>query len=362
MDRNIRTLLNSSRRHLGWLLLGLCLTACTGLAPAAETTPPTSTAALLPTVTPGEVLPLTGYLRAHDPVIAKTGDRYYVFTTGSRIPFLCSDDMRAWEFCGRVFNDIPAWVQEAVPGVGDLWAPDIAYFNDKWHLYYAGSTFGHNRSVIGLVTNTTLDPDDPAYEWVDEGLVIESQPSDDWNAIDPNIAFDEAGQPWLSWGSYWSGIKLRRIDPATGKPPADAPLQSIAARPRTAPGSEAIEAPFIIRRGAYFYLFVSFDACCQGLNSTYKIMVGRAAQIDGHYVDRDGNALTAGGGTLVLASWQQYKGPGHNAVFHEDGTDWLVYHAYATAQAGEPVLRIEALGWDDEGWPIAPSSLNSGSP
>jgi arabinan endo-1,5-alpha-L-arabinosidase len=98
-------------------------------------------------------------------------------------------------------------------------------------LYYAGSTFGSRRSVIGLATNVTLDPNRPDYAWVDEGEVIASSPTDDWNAIDPNLVLDENQQPWLAFGSYWSGIKLRKVDAATSKLATDNPqLYALASR------------------------------------------------------------------------------------------------------------------------------------
>jgi arabinan endo-1,5-alpha-L-arabinosidase len=193
------------RRSFAWALAaaGAALIAGCG---AAILPAPTSA----PTPAPAVMLEPEGFTqRIHDPVMAREGDTYYVFSTGSRIIVICSKDMVTWEWCGRVFEKNPRWLTDAVPGVGDLWAPDISFFNGKWHLYYAGSTFGSNRSAIGLATNVTLDRDSPDYEWVDEGLVIRSAPGDDWNAIDPNVAFDETGQPWLSFGSFWSGIKMR---------------------------------------------------------------------------------------------------------------------------------------------------------
>lgn len=330
-----------------WLIVAI-MTACT-TAPQPQRQPTS-----VPAVVPGKIIEPAGYVKAHDPVMAKDGGRYYVFTTGSRIPILCSTDMTQWEFCGRVFTENPQWARDAVQGVTDLWAPDISFFNGKWHLYYSASTFGKNRSAIGLATNTTLNPDDPNYRWVDEGLVIESKQGDSFNAIDPNVAFDENNAPWLAWGSFWSGLKLRKLDAKTGKPAADAPVISLAGG---RPGPNAIEAPFIIKRGEYFYLFFSTDFCCRGADSTYNIRVGRSATIDGPYVDKEGKPLTQGGGTPVLAGGRRWRGTGHNGIFSEAGTDWLVYHAYDAEEVGSAKLRIEALGWDAAGWPIAPSSL-----
>jgi arabinan endo-1,5-alpha-L-arabinosidase len=104
------------------------------------------------------MLPQGFIQHTHDPVIAHEGDAYYVFSTGSRIPLLCSKDKVNWEFCGRVFEKDPAWVREINPNLVDLWAPDISYFNDQWHLYYAASNFGSQNSAIGLATNMTLNP------------------------------------------------------------------------------------------------------------------------------------------------------------------------------------------------------------
>jgi len=187
--------------------------------------------------------------------------------------------------------------------------------------------------------------------------VIASQPGDDWNAIDPNLAFDEAGQPWLAFGSYWSGIKLRKIDSTTGKLATDDPkLYALASRPHNAESPGAIEGAFIIHHGAFYYLFASFDFCCRGADSTYNVRVGRATQLTGPYVDRDGKAMLAGGGTPLLAAYDRWRGPGHNGIFQENDTDWIVYHAYDALEVGVPKLRIEALTWDAEAWPHAPSA------
>jgi arabinan endo-1,5-alpha-L-arabinosidase len=313
-------------------------------------------------------LPLSGdYPITHDPSIAHEGDTYYVFATTSnanegQFPIRCSHDLLAWKLCGRVFDAIPAWIHEASPATRELWAPDISYFQGKYHLYYAYSAFGVNTSGIALATNETLDPQSPKSHWQDEGLVLKSTTTDDFNAIDPNIVFDAKGQPWLSFGSFWGGIKMRRIDPVTGKTSAvDPALYSLAARampklpeppkPGLPADWQAIEAPFIVRHGDFYYLFVSFDLCCRGTKSSYRTMVGRSRTVTGPYLDADGKPMLQGGGTQLLTPNSRWLGPGGESVLQRPEGDILVFHAY-DAITGKPALQISTITWT-EGWPHA---------
>ncbi|HEY2971239.1 MAG TPA: arabinan endo-1,5-alpha-L-arabinosidase [Pyrinomonadaceae bacterium] len=303
---------------------------------------------------------LRGDIRqVHDPVIIQDGDTYYLFSTRAGIAIRCSKDLISWRLCGDVFAHLPEWAVKDVPGLRGLWAPDVSYFNGKYHLYYSVSTFGSNRSSIGLATNQTLDQASERYRWVDQGKVISSYASDDWNAIDPNVVLDEKNEPWLSFGSFWGGIKLRKLDYATGKLSShDQTLYALARRPRTPELPGAIEAPVIIRKNNYYYLFVSFDFCCRGKDSSYNIRVGRARRLTGPYMDRSGKLMMEGGGTLVVAGKGRWAGPGHCAILQNKDGDMLVYHAYDTEWRGIPTLRIARLLWDLEGWPriSSPSS------
>lgn len=295
----------------------------------------------------------------HDPSIIREGETFYLFSTRAGISVHCSEDLIRWRLCGDVFGHLPLWAVQDVPGLRGLWAPDISYFNGRYHLYYSVSTFGSNRSSIGLATNRTLDPASDKYMWADQGKVIGSSLSDDWNAIDPNIVLDEGGQPWLSFGSFWGGIKLRKIDSATGKLDLkDQSLYPLASRPRSPDLPGAIEAPFIFRKNGYYYLFVSFDFCCRGKDSTYNVRVGRSRLVTGPYTDRDGRDMREGGGTLVLASEGRWRGPGHCAILQDKGGEKIVYHAYDADARGIPTLRISSLVWDGEGWPALKAAGN----
>jgi arabinan endo-1,5-alpha-L-arabinosidase len=136
------------------------------------------------------------------------------------------------------------------------------------------------------------------------------------------------------------------LNPSTGKR-SDSNILSIASRPDTSDG--AIEAPYITRRGNYYYLWVSFDRCCAGAASTYRTMVGRSTSVTGPYVDRNGRAMTAGGGTEVLASHGSIHGPGHPAVFTDSDADVLVYHYYA--DNGAALLGINLIR-NESDWPV----------
>jgi arabinan endo-1,5-alpha-L-arabinosidase len=292
----------------------------------------------------------------HDPSMIKEGSTYYLFSTddpagnigNGNIQIRTSTSLRQWSYRDTVFKNIPAWVTNATGPIPNLWAPDISYYHGLYHLYYAGSTFGTTNSVIGLATNTTLNLTSPAYHWVDHGLVIRSITGDDWNAIDPNLALDAQGRPWLAFGSFWSGIKLVALNSQTGKPTSQHPtLDSLAYRP----GTNAIEAPSIIYHRPYYYLFVSFDFCCRGVNSTYRIMVGKADRITGPYLDRAHVPMDEGGGTQLLASNGYERGPGGQSVGWDGRADLLVYHYYDARDSGNPKVQVRRLFWTADGWP-----------
>lgn len=303
------------------------------------------------TPTPAQVQSnMQGDLRAHDPALIKQGNTYYVFSTGGGIQIRSSVDLRSWQFVGTVFDAIPTWVTDAVGPLTDLWAPDISYIHGTYVLFYAGSQFGKNTSVIGLATNTTLDPTSSHYRWVDQGLVLQSTSSNDYNAIDPNLVLDAQQRPWLDFGSFWTGIKLRLLDPHTLKPSTlDTTLYALAANP----GSDAIEAPSIVHKDGYYYLFASIDYCCRGADSTYKTVVGRARDITGPYVDRDGVQMEQGGFTLLLEGYLNMRGPGGASVYLDNGTYLLIHHYYDAAEDGAIKFFIRRLNWDKDGWPQA---------
>lgn len=325
----------------------------------------------LPAQTPRTALALTGDLApVHDPAIIKQGDTYYLFNTSQAdqppglIHIRRSKDLRAWERAGAVFTAIPDWATKTIVGTRGIWAPDISFVNGEYRLYYSISTFGSNRSAIGLATSKTLDQSSLDYRWVDKGMVVESRPGVGFNAIDPNFVADREGKQWLSFGSFWTGIKLIALDPVTGKQSRnDTAIRGIASRPAPRGANNALEAPFIIERGGWYYQFVSYDYCCKGNASTYYTVVGRSKAIAGPYLDREGKSLMDGYGDIVLRADQEeqgrYRGPGHVAILRDPGQDYMVYHAYDREERGRPTLRIAPLTWSGDGWPSTGEGVRS---
>ncbi len=298
--------------------------------------------------------PTSQPMRVHDPRLAKDGDWYYVFSTGAGIPSWRSRDLRDWESLGAVFDAAPAWTVPDFPRGNYIWAPDVVFFANRFHLYYAVSHFGRNDSAIGHATNATLDRGDARFKWVDHGAVLRTHPQDNWNAIDPSVFVDEQKTPWLVAGSFWSGIKLFQLDPQTGEVASKEP---IGLAQRHAP--DAIEAGAIAHHGDWYYLFVSYDYCCRGVRSTYKLMVGRSHQIAGPYLDFDKRPMLDGGGTLVLAGYGNVRGPGHAGILHEGDRDLLVHHYYDADEDGRSLLQIRPLLWGADGWPLAGEPINT---
>lgn len=321
----------------------------------------------------------TDTLMVHDPVMAWENGVFYLFSTGMGVQVATSTDRKTWTVhpFGAI-REIPSWTHDSVPGFRNhVWAPDIINYKGRWWMAYSCSTFGRNTSAIGLASSPTLNfKDSLLYYWKDEGCLVSSQEHrDKWNAIDPAFILDKQGNPWLTWGSFWDGIQLARLDPETMHIPQGERPKTIARRialrdtlsvepnptSRHA-GRNAIEAPFITRHGDYFYLFVSHDYCCRGMKSNYKVVVGRSLNIEGPYLDREGRDLAAGGGTLVIQGDKvDFEAAGHNAFYHiptgvdDQGnikhTDIFICHGYSIKHSGQAILIQREVEWTNDGWP-----------
>lgn len=306
----------------------------------------------------------------HDPALIVDDDgTWYVYSTGlvnrekggTIQAWSSHDDGVTWESEGAVWDEVPAWIDEHFADgelPDNLWAPEVYEHDGTYYLYYSASRFGTNTSLTALATNTTLDPDDPDYAWVDQGLVVES-PQDiaggkTFNAIDAGIVEDADETPYMAIGSHWYGVFLVEISWPSGKPVAGALDDAVHLVDRFAPGNR-VEAPFITEHDGWYYLLVSFDACCQGADSTYHVAMGRSRSVTGPYLDAEGRDMVGGGGTTLLDTHGAVVGPGGQSVFD----DVLAFHYYDASNEQAPyvpTLGLQRLAWVD-GWPVVDSTV-----
>jgi len=309
----------------------------------------------------------------HDPVMAYENGTYYIFATGMGIQQMTSTDRKNWTVHSEpVMSVIPKWTHDSVPGFAHhVWAPDVIQWHGRWWLAYSCSTFGRNGSAIGLLSTRSL----AMPIWNDEGCIVTSREKrDNWNAIDPNFIIDDQDKPWLVWGSFWDGIQIARLDTtmhiAKGEKPrtvarrynlnskdakAALPINPNPPKNPTSDfaGPNAIEAPFIFKHDGWYYLFVSWDYCCQGSKSNYRVAVGRSRSVEGPYLDSKGIDMRYGGGNLFLeGDKKEYEAAGHCAVYHIDGEDLFICHGYSITQNGTSVLIQRLIRWTPDGWPL----------
>jgi arabinan endo-1,5-alpha-L-arabinosidase len=312
-----------------------------------------------------------GARHAHDPTVVRDDDGiYYMFSTDSvanseHIPIgvhvRISQDLVGWTYAGTALDGVPG-PAAAWSGAKGLWAPEVVRWESgDWHMYYSASTFGSNTSAIGLAVAPS-----PAGPWQDRGLVVATRAGQhSQNAIDAAVAFDADGTPWLTYGSFFSGVYILPLDRTSGMPLVDGDLgTAIARRQQSVEG--AVEGAFILRRpgDGRYVLFASYDS----LFSSYNVRVAVADSITGPYRDLNGRVMTdldaspASVGTKVLGSHQFDGGtgwlaPGHNSVFTQDGPDgnpehFMVHHVRFAEDPTEHVVQLRRLFFNSAGWPV----------
>jgi arabinan endo-1,5-alpha-L-arabinosidase len=299
-----------------------------------------------------------GSANVHDPTIIQIGGRYFCFhTSGNSFGVMrSSKDLREWKALGPILPSQPEWLKSRYRHQS-IWAPDVLVLGSKLRVYYSASNWGVNQSVIGLAECENFNPEKPLEGWVDKGLVIESRTDKEtYNAIDPETIVDEHGRHWMFFGSYFAGIYVVELDPATGKLKNN---DLILVARNTSERGNPLEGAAVCRRDGYYYLFVSYGLAGQGVRSTYRIMVGRSRLPNGPFVDAGGKKMEDGGFVNVLKSSPPMFSPGHSDILQDTSGRWFMpYHFYDGRQNwrgdlwGRPTLQIREILWSPDGWPM----------
>ena len=283
---------------------------------------------------------------APDPTIIKANGLYYLYATGEKI--YRSNNMINWQYVRKVFEGKtrPSFVD-----VSSYWAPCITKQDNTYVLYFALSTWGGvDAAGIGVATAST--PEGPFDIANGNGKLFQSGEVGVKNSIDPNY-IEENGRKYIIWGSFYGiyGIELNS-DGLTVKD----------TRNKFQLAGTYFEAPYIYKRGGYYYLFGSIGSCCEGDNSTYQTVVGRSTSFTGPYTARNGGRMLDNSFEVLLSGNSVWAGPGHNSRIIEDnsGTTWMTYHAYIRGQSniGRTAL-IDEVKWSNDGWPYFTNGVPS---
>ena len=278
----------------------------------------------------------------HDPsTIAECDGKYYTFGTGGG--GLISDDGWSWHSGAER------------PGGGA--APDVLKIGDRYLVIYGatggGLGGGHNGRILTM-WNKTLDPKSPDFKYTTPIEVCASDGMEDQDAIDPGLLLDPTtGRLWACYGTYFGTIRLIELDPKTGERIKGNIEKDIAID---------CEATDLIYRDGWYYLLGTHGTCCDGVNSTYNIVVGRSRNVEGPYIDNVGRDMFHGGGKMVIAAGDRVCGPGHfGRTIVDEGVEIMSCHYEADFErSGRSVLGIRPLLWKN-GWPVAGERFKEGT-
>lgn len=270
-------------------------------------------------------------------------------------PILSSTNLIDWTYAGSVFEPAnrPFW---GTPNAG-IWAPDIVKIGSTFNYYYSLSTWGDPDPGIGVATASH-----PLGPWQDHGPILRSLSIGVNNSIDP-VVFEAEGKVYMIWGSFRGiyGVELTSdgLSLKDGENASQTKVLLAGLDTSTNWNAATYEAPYILQKDGYYYMFLSSGTCCNGHQSTYNVRVVRSTSPMGPYIDHMGrSALGTYRGYQVLMGSSYFAGPGHNSIIQDKKGDYyIVYHAFDTSQSpsygNSPrrSLLIDLLSWNEDGWP-----------
>lgn len=295
--------------------------------------------------------PVITFSSVADPTVIRTDEGFYLYATQTNsywIPIYFSKDLVNWEFKRSAFRKATRPTEDVLPGGGAFWAPEIRYINGKYVLYFSWAKWGDGSISYTAVATS----DSPVGDFLNaKPLLI----TDDFgsNCID-QFYYEEDGKKYMFVGSF-NGIYVTELTDdglsvkrgADGKPVLK---KQVCGR--------AFEGTNIYKKGKYYYLFASINNCCpnNGMDSKYKVVVGRSENLLGPYVDRKGKDMLDNFWELVLeGDGETFFGPGHNSIIIPDdaGTDWMIYHSYVkeNGTVGGRLGMLDRIVWSADGWP-----------
>lgn len=285
-----------------------------------------------------------------DPAFYQENGKFYLFssvppaedaddaTMTSVIPIMESTDLTTWQRSKSVFNadTKPSFISGAYPI-----CPEIALVADRYLLYYSMSTV--EKSGIGVAVCDLINGD-----YVDRGQIISSTSARVDGVCSPSFISD-GGRNYLVFGNF-NGIYMIELS-ANGLSTVGSPVQI---------ASEVFDAPYIYKRGEWFYLFATVGMTDGGAECKCTLEVGRSKNIDGPFVNKGGEEMMKGYSELLIGNSAKFTGAGHGCVFDlADGSTWILYNAYDLSNVKKGrTLMLDRINWADD-WPSVRGQIGS---
>ena len=312
-----------------------------GAAPALVLTALLAGCAALDEAPPEYRNPLTAFEFA-DPTVLRAPDGwYYAYATQGapagktlNIQVARSRDLVRWDAPSDALPRKPAWGATKQW----FWAPHVLFDAQRrtYFMYYSAEPDDAGGKCLAVATAT-----EPQGPFTDSGRPLLC--GEGIEHIDP-MAFDDpqTGRRWLYWGSGRRPLKVQELSAdRLSFAPGSAP-QPILSPDAQRPYRSLIEAPWVVHRDGWYYLFYSGDRCCTS-DPRYAVLVARSQSATGPFEDRDAPVLERN------AAW---RAPGHGALIDDQAAQtWILYHAIAPAEgARKRQLLIDRVVFED-GWP-----------
>jgi GH43 family beta-xylosidase len=273
-----------------------------------------------------------------DPGVVHDGTQYVATCTSGgaadAFPLRTSKDMVTWTWAGHIFPSArkPTWAR------GDFWAPEIHRVGTGYIAYYTARHADGKLSIGAATGPSAVGP------FTDIGVPLVHDSA--MGMIDATVFTDTAGIRYLVWKA--DGNAVGQPTPIYGQQ-LSADGRALVGTRRTLISNNlaweggVVEAPWVVARDGYYYLFYSGNAY---YNSTYAIGVARATSPLGPYTKL---------GAPILKSASGWIGPGHGSVVTSpSGTSTMVYHAWNSGQTAR-VMLVDPIIWSG-GWPSMPEA------
>ena len=340
--RNLR-LITSHLLLLTVLLLGNLACSQTKMAVPPVASPPT---VVTSTTFQNPLLP-----SGPDPFVAqKDGYYYYLHTLSNRLAIWRTTAMSG---LGTAPSTV-VWTPPANGAAsGNLWAPEMFFFDGKWYIYY---TAGPNGTNLGLQRTWVLENDNPnptVGTWTDKGRIF--NPTEDHWAIDGTV-LEQNGNRYFLWSGHNGIDGVQRIYISRMSNPWTL----------TGPRVELTRPQYVWENVGPPYVNEGPEILKHN-NKTFMVYSASFCGTDDYALGLLTASSTAD--PMLPSSWTKSTTPvfsqrpasrayatGHNGFFKsKDGQeDWIIYHA--NSNPGEGCLdrrnpRMQKFTWNPDGSP-----------